>query len=134
MDTPGNEYLADGAITFNNASDTKLDIKLQVNDVRLNEYHRNNGFTKIKPKMKTVTGSTDTKLMVSEGMLSLLDIVTRSYMRQVNNDVMVITAVQNMPVVWNGNKLIQQFLNVLGGTLYPLALALLLPVYMYSIV
>jgi hypothetical protein len=47
---------------------------------------------------------------------------------------MVITAVQNMPVIWNGNKLIQQFLNVLGGTLYPLALALLLPVYMYSIV
>lgn len=39
-DIPGNEILPDGAVTFNEASDTKLNFKLQVNDVRVWEYHR----------------------------------------------------------------------------------------------
>ena len=39
-----------------------------------------------------------------------------------------------MPLVFNGNAIIQLFLNAIGGALYPLALALLLPVYMYAVV
>jgi len=44
-------------------------------------FHRNNGFTKIKPRYKMFTNSTNTVLQVNTGMLALLDLVTRSFLR-----------------------------------------------------
>lgn len=46
-----NLYLIpDGAITFHGASETMLNYTIQINDLRLHEYHRNNGITKISYK------------------------------------------------------------------------------------
>jgi len=47
VDTPGLEVIPDGAITFSEANDKNLSFKIQINDVRLPEYHRGNGVTKI---------------------------------------------------------------------------------------
>ena len=67
-------------------------------------------------------------------MLALLDMVTKSYLEQISSTAMIATSVQNMPFIFNGNKTVSQLLNILGATLFPLALSLLLPVFMYSIV
>lgn len=40
--------IPDGAITFNKASERAINLTIQVNDLRLHEYHRSNGVTKIK--------------------------------------------------------------------------------------
>lgn len=47
VDTPGLEVIPDGAITFSEANDKNLSFKIQINDVRLPEYHRGNGVTKV---------------------------------------------------------------------------------------
>jgi len=38
--------IPDGSVYFENANTTNLNITLQINDVRVTEYHRNNGVTK----------------------------------------------------------------------------------------
>ena len=40
------EEYPDAALTFKNYNSTELDVKMQINDLRISEYHRNNGFTK----------------------------------------------------------------------------------------
>jgi hypothetical protein len=40
--------IPDGGITFNKASEKGLNMTIQVNDIRLHEYHRSNGVTKIR--------------------------------------------------------------------------------------
>lgn len=37
-----------GAITFHEANDKRLNITVQVNDMKIHEYHRSNGITKIR--------------------------------------------------------------------------------------
>lgn len=51
-DLMGLEILPDGAIKFYEANDEKLSFTLQINDLRIHEYHRNNGITKITYKSK----------------------------------------------------------------------------------
>lgn len=48
----GLEILPDGAVKFYEANDKKLSFTLQINDLRIPEYHRNNGITKITYKSK----------------------------------------------------------------------------------
>jgi hypothetical protein len=40
------EAYPDAALTFKNVNSTELDVKIQLNDIRIMEYHRNNGFAK----------------------------------------------------------------------------------------
>jgi len=80
------------------------------------------------------TNSTATVLQVNTGMLSLLDIVTGAFLRQSSSSYYVLTAVQQMPKMISSNAIITQMINILGSTLFPLSLSLLLPIFMYSIV
>jgi hypothetical protein len=54
--TNGLDYLPDGAITFQAISNTTIRAKLQVNDVRDLDLHRNNGVTNLKESRKLVSG------------------------------------------------------------------------------
>jgi hypothetical protein len=51
QDIKENVYLPDGAITFLAVNKEKLSVKLQINDISISEYHRNNGFSKIAFKI-----------------------------------------------------------------------------------
>lgn len=41
------DSLPDGAVVFYTANNESLVYKLQINDLRITEYHRNNGVTKL---------------------------------------------------------------------------------------
>lgn len=61
-----------------------MDITFSINDFRLPEYHMNNGVTKIliKTSEKSVIGS---YLRVTEGLMSLVDKVTRPYLQMMKD-------------------------------------------------
>ena len=67
-------------------------------------------------------------------MLSLMDLVSRSYLRTINPEVYLISGVQYMPVIGEDKGFILRIISVTGASLYPLALSLLLPIFMYVIV
>lgn len=67
-------------------------------------------------------------------MLSLIDLVNRAYLRTINPDVWIVSGVQYMPLVGEDSGYIMRTISVIGASLYPLALSLLLPIFMYTIV
>jgi hypothetical protein len=73
-------------------------------------------------------------LFVAEGQLSILDLVSRAYLNYLNPDVWLISGVQYMPIIGDDVSFILKAINVTGACLYPFALALLLPVFLYAIV
>ena len=72
--------------------------------------------------------------MVGEGMISLIDLISRSYLKLINPKVWLLSGIQNMPLVGEDWGLVLRVISVTGATLYPLALSLLLPIFMYTIV
>jgi len=46
----------------------------------------------------------------------------------------LMTTVQYMPIKVHGNLELIRLLNIMGASLYPMALSLMLPVFMYAIV
>ena len=46
QDNEATDGYPDAALTFKNFNSSALDVRIQINDHRISEYHRNNGFTK----------------------------------------------------------------------------------------
>ena len=119
--------LPDGAVTFYEANSTHLKYKAQINDNRFMSYHRNNGITKLN------LGSFSL-LTITDGMLTLMDMIHQAYFRNLFKDTEILTLIQYMPVQLQAKAELDRLLNIMGASLYPIALSLLLPVFMYSIV
>lgn len=119
--------LPDGAVTFYEARAGKLKYKVQINDNKFRSYHRNNGVTKLG------IGGRD-MLVVTDGLLSLIDMVHKALFSALFEDTHLVTMVQYMPVDIQGEAELMRLLNILGASLYPIALSLLLPVFMYAVV
>jgi ABC-type multidrug transport system ATPase subunit len=119
--------LPDGSVTFYEANSTHLKYKAQINDNRFMSYHRNNGITKIE-------SSSYSLLTITDGMLTLMDMLHQAYFRTLFNSTEILTLVQYMPIQLEAKAELDRLLNILGASLYPIALSLLLPVFMYSIV
>jgi len=133
VDTPGLEVIPDGAITFSEANDKNLSFKIQINDVRLPEYHRGNGVTKIylrDSKNKTLKNT----LRVTDGQLILLDLMSKAYLHQHNKKIVMVSSSQYMPFTTSEETLILKIMSILGATLYPVALSVILPVFLYGLV
>ena len=73
-------------------------------------------------------------LIVPDGQLSSLDLVNRAFLNSINESHWVISGSQYMPQINQDHSLIIKVINICGASLYPLALSLLLPVFMYAIV
>lgn len=56
--------IPDGAITFHNANEDYLNVTIQVNDLRVPEYHRANGITKVF--FKVAENKTNNLMLVAE--------------------------------------------------------------------
>lgn len=122
-----NSLLPDGAITFYSANATHLKYKAQINDNRFSSYHRSNGITKI--------GVNGFKLLtITDGMLTLMDMIHQAFFRYVFPDTEILTLVQYMPIQVQAKAELDRLLNIMGASLYPIALSLLLPVFMYGVV
>ena len=73
-------------------------------------------------------------MTVANGQLSLLDLVSRAYMHKINKNIWIVSGIQYMPLEGQDKSWIMRIINITGASLYPLALSLLLPVFMYVIV
>lgn len=76
--------MPDGGIYFRKANNKTLDANLQINDLRSFSLHTNNGITRIKiwdPKNSEVNDTYVTYFTISEGFLSLQDVVTHAYIK-----------------------------------------------------
>ena len=73
-------------------------------------------------------------LTVADGQISLLDLMSRSYLHQLNSSIWLISGVQYMPMKDQDRSWLMRLLNITAASLFPLALSLLLPVFMYGIV
>ena len=122
-----NSLLPDGAVTFYQANSTHLKYKAQINDNRFMSYHKNNGITKMGV-------SNFTLLTITDGMLTLMDMIHQAYFRTLFKDTEILTLIQYMPIQLQAKAELDRLLNIMGASLYPIALSLLLPVFMYSVV
>ena len=73
-------------------------------------------------------------MRVSEGQLSLIDLVNRAYIHSLNNKVWVVSGVGYMPIINEDSKMVMKLISLTGSTLFPLCLSLLLPIFMYTLV
>jgi len=151
--------LPDGAVTFYEANRNNLTLKLQINDLKVANYHRVNGVTRYlirdtrnktdpkprphpkpepKPdphhKNKTKKPSTKNFMKIFDGQLSMMDLISKSYIRTMQEDAMMISGSQTMPLSMSTAAVLSKVISLAGGSLYPIALALLLPVFMQAIV
>jgi hypothetical protein len=87
----------------------------------------------IKTSEKSVIG---TYLRVTEGLMSLVDKVTRPYLQTLDDKDKQIIAGSYMYMPFSGedNSFIDKAVNIIGSGLYPLGLSLLLPIFLYMVV
>lgn len=124
----------DGAVTIHEINDNTFSYTLQVNDMRLPQYHRNNGITKLQYFNKN-TNAYSNVLNVINGLLWASDLFNKAYFKNFFEDVYIMNGVQLMPMdVDNNGENIQRIINLAGITIYPVAISLLMPLFMYTIV
>ena len=120
--------LPDGAITVRNASKELLDYNLQIDDIWYNQYHRNNGIT----KLGIVVGNMSMFLYRTiEGQIFVTDLVNRAYARSLFPDTWIFSSVQNMPMNVSVNSKVQRALDMVGVAIFPFCLCFLLPVFLF---
>lgn len=73
-------------------------------------------------------------MTVANGQLELMDLISRAYMRAANSSYWLISATQSMPSITEESQIIMGLISIIGGSLYPFALSILLPVYMFTLV
>jgi len=73
-------------------------------------------------------------LNVYEGHLILLDLIDNAYLRTLHNDTWIISGMSVMAQTISGQAIFQVIMNTVAAGLYPIALSLLMPVFMYMIV
>ena len=125
--------IPDGAIEINKINSKEFSYTISINDNRFPFYHRTNGITKLSiynPSKNDFNGVTN----VINGMLWAVDLFNKSYIRKFFDDVFIVSGVQIMPYKQDVNDNIQRIINVAGATFYPMAVSLLMPLFLYTIV
>ena len=107
--------------------------RLQVNDNRLPQLHRTNGVTKIRV-YNPAAESFSNIVNVVNGMLWATDLFNKAYFKHFFKDVEIVSGVQLMPFTQDNNDNIQRIINLAGSTFFPMAVSLLMPLFMYTIV
>ena len=113
------EKYPDAVLTFKEFNSSAVDIKMQINDLRISEYHRNNGFaksafkldfidlgnmTEIIKKMKSKfrktyfqQNMTIPTLKITEGLLNLQDQISRSLLHHLAPNVHLLSGITSFP-------------------------------------
>lgn len=129
----GLEIIPDGAVLVKKANEKEFSYRLQVNDNRFPFYHRTNGVSKYS-LLNESTGKYKSVLSVINGVLWVADLFNRAYLKHFFPDLFIVSGVQIMPYHQDDSENIQRIINVAGSTFYPMAISLLMPLFMYTIV
>lgn len=63
-----------------------------------------------------------------------MDLISKAYLRSINREIFIASGMQVMPETTTLAGVVGKIISVIGATLYPIALSLLLPVFMHTIV
>lgn len=69
-----------------------------------------------------------------EGLIAVVDVINRAYIRMLFNNTQVISAVNFYPFTPNFENQIQRGMSAIGVFIYPLCMCMGLPVFIYAIV
>jgi hypothetical protein len=125
--------LPDGAIKVEEINNRTFTYRASVNDNRFPAYHRSNAVTMIdvwNPGLDEYTSI----LFVPNGMLWLTDMFNKAYFKHFFNNTEIITGIQMMPTEIDNGDNVQRLINLCGNIFYPMAVSLLMPLFMYTIV
>ena len=125
--------LPDGAILISRANEKEFNYRIQINDNRFPFYHRTNGVTKYS-LYNPVSSKYNPVLSVINGVLWAVDLFNKAYFKKFFEDVFIVSGIQIMPFNPDDSDNIQRIINVAGSTFYPMAVSLLMPLFMYTIV
>ena len=126
--------MPDGTVVFEEANENKLSAVIQINDCRTFQYHRTNGLTAIRMRENS-TSPWGGFITVPEGQLSFVDLLNAAYIKTVTKgEIDLYTGIVYMPPTGDGNILVNSIINLVGSTIFPLALSLLFPVFLYATV
>lgn len=129
----GINVLPDGAVKIYRANKKELSYTLMVNDNQFPFYHKANGVTMLKI-YNAEAEKYNSLLNVMSGALWVADLINRAYMKMFNPNLYVISGIQPMPFELDTSSNVQRIINLAGSTFYPLAISLLMPLFMYTIV
>jgi hypothetical protein len=73
-------------------------------------------------------------MIIPEGQLGLIGYISNAALNLFNTSLFITSGMMTMPNLIYASDLLNQIFSITGASLYPLALSLLLPVFMYSIV
>lgn len=127
-------HIPDGGVTFHKLDNSSLSANVKVNDLREFMFHNSNGITKIRMKIDpNYTAHYNSFYTISEGFLSILDMITHSYIKTITMQP-VVSGYIYMPMNGEGSVFVDMLINTVASIIFPLSLSLLLPVFLYLIV
>ena len=124
-------YLPDGMVIFKKADNTSLDYHITIDDCYYIQYRRTNGVSKVGFMLGNQELYLDRTI---EGLIWFSNILNNAYMKKVLNDTFVMAGVNYFPMKVTEDSKIDRVTHFMGSGIFPLCLALLLPVFIYSIV
>lgn len=71
---------------------------------------------------------------VINGALIISDLFNRAYFRHFFEKDLLISSIQIFPLSSTEGENVQRVINISGSTFYPLAISLLMPLFMYTII
>lgn len=129
----GINSVPDGAILVRKANSKEFEYRLQVNDNRFHFYHRNNAVTKYRI-FNDSSQEYSYFLSIVNGAVWLADLMNKAYTKNFHPNLSVISGIQLMPFELNSSENIERTISLVGSFFYPIAVSLLMPLFMYTIV
>ena len=124
----------EGAITIQNLNESYFKFKVQVRDYLVSDYHRGSGVTLF---YIFNDNSREYEIFPSAvtGILWEIGIMNKAYMHELFPNITVTGGLQILPITPQDNEIsVNKILCIVVGGIYPIAISLLIPLYMHNIV
>lgn len=142
------EAFPDGTISFQQVNDGAVNARLQINDLFLAEYHIPNGVTKVvyklsdfqqkksnelNPFRKRLEDSTASwpVLTSTEGLMGLMDNLARATLSTLSKNTFLLSGYASIISNDYTEKFVEGIYFLIGSTMFPSAVGMVLPLFMY---
>lgn len=142
------EAFPDGTVSFRSVDSSGVNAKLQINDLFIAEYHIPNGVTKVlyklsdfqqkksnelNPMRKRLDDSTASwpVLVSTEGMTGLMDGLARAALSTISKNTFLLSGYAYIIPNDYTEKFVEAIYYLIGSTMFPSAVGMVLPLFMY---
>lgn len=134
MHTRTAQHLPDGAVYFRRANKSRLEAVIRAKDVREFLFYRPNGMAEIRMKIDANSSTKfNSYFIIPEGFLTVMDMISKAYIKETTGKT-ITSGYTYLPFTSEGSVFIDMLINTIATIIFPLALSLLLPVFLYLVV